>query len=77
MCKEDLNFKYRSAENGSVTINHNGKLATTLRGRKAISFIDDIETLSFSEQQQLMARVTGNYKRGNERVAKNHSRSKI
>ncbi len=30
----------------------------------------------FAEQQQAMARLTGNYKRGNERTAKNHPRNR-
>lgn len=28
------------------------------------------------DEQQLMARVTGNYKRGNERVAREHPRNR-
>ncbi len=35
-----------------------------------MEFNESISTLSFDEQQQLMARLTGNYKRGNERIAK-------
>ena len=32
----DLGFSYRVAKNGSVLIHHWGKLATILRGSKAI-----------------------------------------
>jgi len=30
----------------------------------------------FIDQQQLMARLTGNYKRGNEKTAKTHPRNR-
>jgi len=32
----------------------------------------EIDGADADEQQQIMARVTGNYRRGNERLAKNH-----
>ncbi|MCW3493598.1 hypothetical protein [Microbacterium sp. SSM24] len=47
-----------------VEIRHDGRLAATLRGSAASKFLDDVER---RDPQQLMARVTGNYKRGNER----------
>ncbi|NNK86268.1 MAG: hypothetical protein HKO91_12025 [Desulfobacterales bacterium] len=67
---DDLNFTY-TVKNDEVTIYHHGKKATTLRGQKAIEFCDEAENLDFSALQQLMARLTGNYKRGNEKQAKN------
>ena len=36
----------------------------------------DAEPGKEEEGQQLMARVTGNYKRGNERVARQHPRNR-
>jgi hypothetical protein len=57
----------------AVLITHNGRPATTLRGTAAARFLADIED---DDPQELMARVTGNYKHGNERVAKNHPRNK-
>ena len=73
---EDLGFTFR-LKNAEYTIFHNGKKATTLRGNKAADFGYDVSEISFSEQQQLMARLTGNYKHGNERVAKNHPRNRV
>jgi len=52
-----------------VIITHHGKPATTLRGERARSFLEDIET---ADSQEIMARLTGNYRRGNERQARNH-----
>ncbi len=50
-----------------VVISHHGKVATVLRGAKAIEFVQEAES---SDEQLLMARLTGNYKRGNERRTK-------
>lgn len=47
-----------------VEIRHDGRLAATLRKATASKFLDDVER---GDPQQVMARVTGNYKRGNER----------
>ncbi|OUS27432.1 hypothetical protein A9R01_14165 ['Osedax' symbiont bacterium Rs2_46_30_T18] len=71
----DLQFTYRQ-KNGEYEIFHRGKKATSLRGVKAREFADDLLALCFADQQQLMARLTGNYKRGNERTAKNHPRNR-
>jgi hypothetical protein len=71
----DLGFAYRE-KNGDFEIFHRNKKATTLRSDRAREFKLEIENLDFDGQQQLMARLTGNYKRGNERVAKNHLRNR-
>lgn len=55
-----------------IIIYHNGRRATMLRGPKARQFLEDVES---GAEQELMARVTGNYKRGNERQARNHPRN--
>lgn len=55
-----------------VVITHHGKRATVLRGEKAQQFLVDVES---GDPQQLMARLTGNYKRGNERAARSHLRN--
>lgn len=57
-------FRYTERKNGEIVIFHHGKHATTLRGEAAGKFLARLDTL---DSQQLMARVTGNYKRGNER----------
>ena len=51
---------------------HHGRVAATLRGKTAARFLDDVEQ---GDAQLLMARVTGNYRRGNERTAKQHPRN--
>lgn len=72
----DLGFRFRANKRGEVVIHHRGRLATTLRAAAAEVFLAEIDGADFAEQQQLMARVTGNYRRGNERLAKNHPRNR-
>ena len=74
----DLGFTYCIIEQkqGEVRIHHHERLATTLRGTDAQEFLEECENGDSASQQQLMARVTGNYKHGNERTASNHPRNK-
>lgn len=58
---------------GEVIITHRGKQATVLRGVRAASFFEDVEA---GDPQELMARLTGNYRRGNERQARQHPRNR-
>ncbi len=74
---EDLGFTFRETKRSEIIINHNGKKASTLRGNRAQEFKEDMSTSTFAEQQQVMARLTGKYKHGNERLAKNHPRNKM
>ncbi|MDF8265580.1 hypothetical protein [Luteipulveratus flavus] len=60
-------------EGESVVIRHHGRRAATLRGRRAADFLEDVEA---GDAQQLMARVTGAYKHGNERTARQHPRNR-
>jgi hypothetical protein len=72
----DLGFTYRSRKGGGVEILHQGRLAATLRGHDADDFLAEVEAGDEAQAQQLMARLTGNYKRGNERLASQHPRNR-
>jgi hypothetical protein len=72
---EDLGFLFVARRGGEVVITHRGTLAATLRGDRAQAFLADMDGLDPASQQQEMARLTGNYKRGNERLAKKHPRN--
>ena len=72
----DLGFTYRQRKGGVVELLHRGRLATTLRGAAAGEFLAEVESCPPADAQQLMARLTGNYKRGNERLAKSHPRNR-
>ena len=69
-------FYLSAPENGEVEILHLGRRASTLRGQDALEFLSEVESSSTSEMQQLMARITGNYKHGNERQASQHPRNR-
>ncbi len=71
----DLGFTYVEKKNGDVVIEHHGKKATILRGNKSITFKEQLKAKEFADQQQLMARLTGNYKKGNERQARKHQKN--
>lgn len=58
---QGFSYEVRGSE---VVVSHHGRRATTLRGAAAARFLRAIER---GDPQQVMARVTGNYKRGNER----------
>ncbi len=68
----NLGFDYEFRQNGEVAIFHRQRLAVILRGQAAQQFVVQANELSDAALQQVMARVTGNYKRGNERTAADH-----
>ena len=69
-------FTYAVRAAGEVVIHHRGRLATTLRGDAAADFLAEVEAGDAADAQELMARVTGNYRCGNERTAKQHPRNR-
>jgi hypothetical protein len=71
----DLGFTWR-ARRGEVQVHHRGRLASTLRGHDAQDFLAEVEGADAAAAQQLMARITGNYKHGNERLAGEHPRNR-
>ena len=69
-------FTFRHRKGGTVEVLHHGRLAATLRDFAAQEFLAEVASCSPQDAQQLMARLTGNYKRGNERVAGKHPRNR-
>jgi hypothetical protein len=61
---DDLGFTWRRFQRGDIEIRRHGRRVATLRGKEAERFL---ASLSRGDEQQVMARVTGNYRRGNER----------
>lgn len=62
-------FTFRARKSGDVEVLHHGRPAALLRGPRAERFLTRAEGATELELQYLMARATGNYKRGNEREA--------
>jgi hypothetical protein len=73
---EDIRLRYRERKDGTVELLHHGRLASTLRGAEARAFLVRALVGDPSEAQHLMARLTGNYKRGSERRAAAHPRNR-
>jgi hypothetical protein len=68
-------FTYRRNKNGSVVVFHHGRIAASLNKSDSVELIDGISGADAVEVQHALARLTGNYKRGNERLAKSHNRN--
>ncbi|MFE0420904.1 hypothetical protein [Streptomyces sp. NPDC058953] len=65
-------FGYERRGDGSVEIRHHGRSAAVLRGGRAARFVQEATA---GDEQLVMARWTGNYRRGNERTARRHPRN--
>ncbi len=60
-------FSYRASKDGAVFIAYGGKQVTILRGRSAASALRRLERSEGDALQLELAKLTGNFKRGNER----------
>lgn len=66
----DLGFRYAVRKGGEVAITRVGRPVGTLRGKAAERFLAEAEGAEPDALQQRLARLTGNYKHGNERAGK-------
>lgn len=63
-------FDWRATKDGTVFVTHHGKPAGTVRGAAAATLRTKLDAAPDARARQLLlARVTGNYKHGNERRA--------
>jgi len=69
---EDEPFSYFATKSGLIQISYNGKTITTLSGKDGMKFISKVESGDRKNAQLLMAKATGNFKHGNERISKNN-----
>jgi hypothetical protein len=60
-------FTYRESKDGKVFISWNGKQVTILKDQAARKFLAAVAGLEGKAAQLVMAKITGNFKRGNER----------
>jgi methyl coenzyme M reductase beta subunit len=70
-----LGFTFLTHASDRVTISHDARVVTVLRGQAAVDFIGKVKRVDAHTAQLLMAKVTGNYRRGNERTARAHPRN--
>jgi hypothetical protein len=60
-------FRYQTSKDGKVFLYWNNRLVKTLSGNAARQFIARASQSDQAAIQMLMAKATGNFKRGNER----------
>lgn len=63
----DQPFSYRAQKDGTVRIAYHGKVVTTLAEKEAARFLARADGAAPEAMQLLMAKATGNFKRGNEK----------
>lgn len=63
----DEPFAYRASGDGKVFISWQGRTVMTLRDREASRLLDRLSRLDSRGVQLALAKITGNFKRGNER----------
>jgi hypothetical protein len=64
----DRPFSCVPRADGSILIRYHAAPVTILRGQAALRFAARLDQADAAGAQQLMARATGNFKRGNERA---------
>ena len=60
-------FAFQASASGKVFISRRGSQVMILKGDDAQAFLKRVSTLDTAAQQMVMAKVTGSFKRGNER----------
>jgi hypothetical protein len=60
-------FAYHLTKDGRVRVSHHGRHVVTVAGAAGARLASQLEGATERETQLLLARATGNFKRGNER----------
>ncbi len=60
-------FSYKVFKDKKIFIYWNGKQVTILKGIASERFLDSIQDVDSKEEQLIMAKITGNFKHGNEK----------
>lgn len=60
-------FSYKLKKDNKIFIYWQGKQVMILTGKASEKFLSRIQMADFKEAQLIMAKVTGNFKRGNEK----------
>jgi hypothetical protein len=63
-------FSYRLSKDNKVFIFWNEKQVMILKGKESEKFLDKVEKADTTESQLIMAKITGNFKHGNEKMNK-------
>lgn len=65
-------FSYKITKDNKVFLFWYGKQVSILSGKESERFIAKIKTADTKEAQLIMAKITGNFKHGNEKVNKKY-----
>lgn len=60
-------FTYKTSKDNKIFIFWFGKQVMILKGKESEKFLSRISGADFQEAQLMMAKITGNFKRGNEK----------
>lgn len=71
--ERDLGFTWELRKDGTLVIRRSGALVTIVRGDRAARLH---ARLRGGDEQQVLARWTGNYRHGNERRSAEHARNR-
>lgn len=63
-------FTHLTTKDGRVLVRWHGQQIATVAGTEAAQLVAKLATANRAQRQQLLARATGNFKRGNERPAR-------
>lgn len=66
--ERDLGFSFSASED-KVFISYHGRGVMILKGAKALAALARLNRANPAEAQLILAKLTGNFKRGNERSA--------
>lgn len=65
---EEKPFSYQITKNKSIFLEFRGKRVKVLKGEEAEKFLERMHAVKDEKEEQLLlAKITGNFKRGNER----------
>ncbi|MFA5551991.1 MAG: hypothetical protein WDA03_10285 [Trueperaceae bacterium] len=67
-------FDYRITKDGVVRVFWEGRCVTVVKGAKGQALAASLQAADDTRTQALLQRVTGNFKRGNERLVKSARR---
>lgn len=73
---ETTAFEWRMRGSGELAILRAGRVVTLVRGEAAARLAERLTASNAATVQRLLARATGNYRRGNERLAGDHQRNR-
>ncbi len=70
-------FSYRTSKDNTIFLDYENRQVKILKGKEASKFLERMEVAEEDKAKQLiMAKITGNFKRGNERTANSDKQNK-